>query len=377
MVYGKSCLLSAVERRVRVSLQTSEIQNSKFPHASLRASKTQNQNLNFKSLLEIKDKNLGISEKTNIDQILKFTKLAKKKWEEFRKNDDILTLKNITADPLALIKIAIGECLLNEEIASSIGKADLLAMTDDILKFEIESEIPNGRGMGSSAALATVVVGAVYALLRRDTQQCVSTNNDDLKLIYKIALEAEKRIHGNPSGADIAAATYGGIIKYKKGEAEIEKIEIDKELLKKFVLLDTGKPEENTGEMVAGVRKRFLARKRWGKEIIMNMETRTKNFLKGIKERDEKVIKENIFAYETCLEKIGVVSEGTKEIIRKLKGFGIAAKVSGAGGRKGASGMVLAYGDIKKIKDLAWRMGVEAVPVEFGAEGIMIEKTIQ
>ncbi len=74
----------------------------------------------------------------------------------------------------------------------------------------IESEIPPGAGLGSSAAVAVAFSAAYMCLLRGGV---------DYGLVNRAAFEAEKVAHGNPSGIDNTVSTYGGLVLYRRGEA--------------------------------------------------------------------------------------------------------------------------------------------------------------
>ena len=74
------------------------------------------------------------------------------------------------------------------------------------LKFQ--SDIPSNRGLGSSAALS---VAAAAAYLH------VSTGHSmDRETINNVAYHIEKRFHANPSGVDVSASCFGGLIFYRK-----------------------------------------------------------------------------------------------------------------------------------------------------------------
>jgi mevalonate kinase len=83
------------------------------------------------------------------------------------------------------------------------------------------------------------------------------------------------------------------------------------------------------------------------------------------------LVKEN----EKLLEELGVVSESTKKIIRRIENTGGAAKISGAGGRKDKSGIVIVYHkDSVKLLNFAKKSNWELFSVKMGEEGVRIEK---
>lgn len=91
----------------------------------------------------------------------------------------------------------------------------------------IESQVPHGEGLGSSAASCVAAAGAFYSLFFKK----------DRKKIFKAAAHAERTIHKHSSGADCFASTYGGILHYRPTSGH-RRISIKKKIL--FVICTTG-----------------------------------------------------------------------------------------------------------------------------------------
>jgi mevalonate kinase len=79
----------------------------------------------------------------------------------------------------------------------------------------LKSEIPIGAGLGSSASFAVCMSAA---LLLFQEKISLPFSQSDLELVNEYAFEAEKVIHGNPSGVDNAIVTFGGAKLFEKGE---------------------------------------------------------------------------------------------------------------------------------------------------------------
>ena len=73
----------------------------------------------------------------------------------------------------------------------------------------VRTDLPVGRGMGSSAALAVALVRA-HADLDRDPI--------DADEAYRRAMPIERAFHGNPSGVDVAVAARGGTLWFRRGD---------------------------------------------------------------------------------------------------------------------------------------------------------------
>ncbi|RLE51591.1 MAG: mevalonate kinase [Candidatus Methanomethylicota archaeon] len=115
-------------------------------------------------------------------------------------------------------------------------------------KLSVDSKIPVGVGLGSSAS---VLVASAAALLR------LMTGKVDRSLILSFASKAEEVAHARPSGIDPTIATYGGVIVYRKSEGFL-RLQPAKSF--SIVIGDTGM-SRSTGEMVNKVRalrERFL-----------------------------------------------------------------------------------------------------------------------
>jgi mevalonate kinase len=226
------------------------------------------------------------------------------------------------------------------------------------MSISIISDIPAGYHLGSSAAVAVGVVSAVSYFLKKVWNPI---------LFNRLAYEAEKIQHGNPSGADNTVVTTGGFLWYRK---ELEFLRSFWQLplklspaLNHFSLIDTGRPKENTGEMVALVNKKYIKHTEEYKKLFDENETQTKRIAVALKESDEKTLIDAIQRGEQTLEKIGVVSTKIIPIIRAVETSGGAAKILGGGGLKGGVGYVLCY---------SHRPPEGSIPITLGEKGVTL-----
>src|SRR3989344_8359312 len=107
---------------------------------------------------------------------------------------------------------------------------------------QINSQIPIGAGLGSSAAISAAYIASLLTFLKAKW---------NLNLINQLTFEAEKVFHGNPSGADPATVIFGGLIWFRKESSDLKLIQqlpfsIPNKLAKNFVLINTGTPKETT-----------------------------------------------------------------------------------------------------------------------------------
>ncbi|HQZ70660.1 MAG: mevalonate kinase [Anaerolineae bacterium] len=111
-------------------------------------------------------------------------------------------------------------------------------------RVSLESSIPAGRGLGSSAAVAVAVVTAVGRAAEPEEAWGPQT-------IAELALEAERCVHGQASGIDTAVCAHAAPIYFQQGQARPLLLGCPLTLL----IADSGL-RGSTAEMVAGVRAR-------------------------------------------------------------------------------------------------------------------------
>lgn len=82
------------------------------------------------------------------------------------------------------------------------------------MSIKVESEIPLGAGLGSSAALSVCLSAGLQAIKYRKSE----LGKEALEKICQLAFLSEKILHGRPSGIDNTASTYGGFVHFKQGQ---------------------------------------------------------------------------------------------------------------------------------------------------------------
>jgi len=236
------------------------------------------------------------------------------------------------------------------------------------LKIKITSQIPVARGMGSSAALAVAMAGSLSRYWKKPWNK---------NLINQIAYEIEKKQHGNPSGGDNSIVCFGGFLRFQKenGCFKLKPLKFDFKL-PEFVLLDSGRAKETTGEMVAGVRGKYQQQKTKMTRVLKTVGSLTEKMIACFQQRRFRRLPELIKENELRLEEMGVVGEKARSLIRKIEKLGGAAKICGAGGLKEGSGVVLGYHpDQKLIINFAKKQKIPYFLVKLGVQGARDEKS--
>lgn len=265
-----------------------------------------------------------------------------------------------------------------ENIETSSALDYLTFIVDEALKYfnqklpfgfnlSVNLEIPLGCGLGSSAALAVSVIGAVSLLFNKHLNK---------EIINEIAFKCEQRVHGNSSGGDNTACCYGGFIWYKKEGKDAKVIKpltfnLSQSLLDKFTIIYTGKPKETTGEMVKMVNELLKKKPKYTEKIFDNQEKLVHKLLTAIKTENANSILDCIKNGEQNLEKLGVVSEYVKSIIREIEKIGGAAKICGGGGVTKGTGVLLVFHEKSAlITQICSRFNLSYSIINLGVEGV-------
>ncbi|MBI2579977.1 MAG: mevalonate kinase [Candidatus Aenigmarchaeota archaeon] len=223
-------------------------------------------------------------------------------------------------------------------------------------------DIPTGSGLGSSSATAVAVVKAISEAYGKSLTD---------ERINEIAYECEKLIHGTPSGGDNSASCFGGLIWFRKVQPKNEIVSLRKEIphkLEKFILIYSGEPKKNTGELIQMVRDIPESERNPKMQELDRMAHEMKEVLK---KKNYKRMKEIINRTNEILASFGLSTPETEEISRKIISLGGAAKMCGACG----GGMMLAWHDKpKKILDAMKEMGFDAYAADLAVEGVRNER---
>lgn len=208
------------------------------------------------------------------------------------------------------------------------------------IKIAVESEIPLGVGLGSSSACCVAGAAAISRLF-------LELSNEE---ILKLAIEAEKTIYENTSGADCTVCTYGGIMEYdkKNGFAKIDS-------KPNFHLVIANSNIEHSTDTVVAEVNRFKRKNKDEFSKLCNDESKlVEDVLKLLKENNIRGLGQKIVQNQEYLEKIGVSNNKLREMIQVGQKASFGAKITGAGG----GGCIYALTDesnldqvIKQFKD--------------------------
>jgi len=224
----------------------------------------------------------------------------------------------------------------------------------------INSAIPVEAGLGSSAAVAVASAAAVSQLLG------LKLSKDD---VFRFAYDAERLIHGTPSGIDPAISTYGGVLQYVRDRGTTHlNVGLDLQL----VIGNTG-VARSTGKLVGMVRELREKHSSVFDPILEASERIVCEAGKALESGDLETLGELMNIDQGLLSAVGVSNDVLERLIYAARGAGAyGAKLTGAGG----GGFMVALTPKNRVEDVV-RAIEDAGGLAFAAgkaeEGVRIE----
>ena len=234
-----------------------------------------------------------------------------------------------------------------------------LKKENEKIKYKITSQIPQKRGMGSSAAVSIAAIRAIFNYFGENLED---------ELLEKLVNTAEIVAHKTPSGLDAKTCLSDKAIRFVKNKGFSY---IDLNLDAYLVIADTG-IYGNTGEAIQNVKnlgsKAELSLKKLGRLT----DEMTRILTGNIENKEEKIRREKISkigeimtAANTELGKLNITIEKTELFVKMAIENGAAgAKISGGG----LGGCVIALAEnleiMEKVKNGFTKCGAENIWVE-------------
>ena len=230
------------------------------------------------------------------------------------------------------------------------------------LDITINSAIPVGAGLGSSAAVVASVTAAVSALLGLEFSK---------QDIFRIALEAERVVHGTPSGVDPAIATFGGTLLFQV-DTGFKPLEVKTDI--PLVIGNTG-VERSTKIQVEKVRETMDSfpqiadpLRKAAREIVLRAVT-------ALQENELETLGRLMNINHALLYGIGVSDESLEWLTNAARKAGaLGAKLTGAGG--GGCMIALARPErLENVSEAIMRAGGSPFIAKKTDEGVKVERT--
>ncbi len=321
VVYGEPAIIISVGKRAYISAEKSEN-------------------------VKIYAQDINQSGEFSISELKEFTEKLQQLW------DKCFETKNFSPLYSLLKNEHLGH--IEAMIAKTMDELDL----NSGFKLQINSDIPIGSGLGSSAALSVAVPKVLSELFKK---------NLTLDEINQVAYKIESLAHGTPSGGDNSICCYGGALWFKKGTPNvIEPLHLDF-TKKNFVLVFTGIPKLTTGELVSNVRS---LDPEYRDPRVKKIGEYTYEMRKCLVKPDFTRIKELMNLAQELLAELGVSIDVIDRIHKAVKEINGGAKLSGAGG---GGYMVCYHEDLTLLDQTIRNLGYIPEHVELGVEGVRTE----
>lgn len=253
----------------------------------------------------------------------------------------------------------------------------------------ISSDLTIGAGLGSSASFSVCIAGGFIQLLKLQqkfafmTENTTEFNDFEKDLIRKWAFQAERVMHGNPSGLDNTICTYGGFVEYRKGVAP-KPLDISTNLqLFEALLINTNVPKNTRVqvEKVARFKEQFPG---IVEHILDTMEEISKNAIESMKslfkgdlDREYRVLNTLYDVNQNMLRSLGVSHAAIEKVCAILSEFDLHAKITGAGGGGYVLCLVPNYISESVVLDVQNKLenvGFTSDRLNLGVEGVHLLK---
>ncbi|HEX5359008.1 MAG TPA: mevalonate kinase [Candidatus Nitrosotalea sp.] len=186
------------------------------------------------------------------------------------------------------------------------------------MEIVLESEISPGVGLGSSSAACVAVTASVNGLFYK-----LSKNE-----VVKIAIQAERTIFEQNSGADSSVSTFGGLVSYdlKNG---FENISSRNDL--SFIISNSAQVH-NTQDVVRQVRNFKEKNEDLFNKLCRQETDIVDNAMSSLKENDLNKLGSLMLKNHDLLKQIGTSTEKIDLLVQEAKKTSYGAKITGAGG---------------------------------------------
>lgn len=248
------------------------------------------------------------------------------------------------------------DCVIFLSIYSTIAQStNHQYATDGHYSLTIDSNIPLGSGLGSSAATAVAILRAIQPKLSEAQY-------------FHLACQSEDFVHGKSGLLDPWIAVYNKACYWQQGKAEpIECPPIH------YLLIHTGVPECSTAHCVQQVSQNFPDTDRvWQDmgDISMAIAQYTQHQQLPSDSSGMETLIELIKKNHRLLCQLGVVPRRVRHFIAEIESLGCGAKTTGAGavtGEKGGVVMVLYPANtslvLKQLLTLVKHYGYTLIPL--------------
>ena len=229
------------------------------------------------------------------------------------------------------------------------GTLEYLEIPCEDLVFRINSSIPPGKGLGSSASVAISIIRSLFNYADRECTQ---------EELLHLANIAETYAHGDPSGIDTLTITSDAPIWFERNQP-IDKISLKEDL--HFIVADSGR-DADTKSAVASVTKLLKKAPRKIQRKIDRIGQLTYDAKFALERASKHFLGQMLNEAQKELEALGVSDSALNRLIHFARQEGaLGAKLTGGG--NGGCIIALAQNEVHS-KQLAEKL------LKFGAQSV-------
>ena len=223
----------------------------------------------------------------------------------------------------------------------------------------IESQLPIGAGLATSAAVSVAAVAAYARLIN------VKLSKED---IAKISHSVELTVQGAASPMDTATSSIGGVMYIKPG-IELKRLSTS---LKIPLVVGYVERESTTSELVKRVKALYGKYPAVIEKVMDSIGAIVDEALAALNKSDYVALGELMNINQGLLEALGVSNHRLSNIVYMARRAGaLGAKLSGGGG--GGAVIALAPGVEDKVAIAVKLAGGEVILIDANYEGVRIE----
>lgn len=320
VVYGRPALAMAMNRNAQAILSTTGTDGE--VSFDLPDMLEKNESFTLRTLRDVKDR-------------------VQQNYELFQKGE--LSIRDVLHKPVDLFQYAFITVLDGLHLKMGHG-----------VNIRLNSNIPIGCGMGSSAATILSVLRAMGHYFRTDFRP---------DWYYRYSMEVENMQHGKASGLDTYVSIHGGCVRFQEGVAE----ELPLPRVPLYIV-NTGTPACATGETVSAVARHFNRTAR----IWDDFEGVVRRMQDALAANNLKQFQQSVRENHRLLCDIGVVPQKVASFIQDIEATGAAAKICGAGAASGDEGGIVMVSSTANPKEICDRYGYTVMTVRPDPLGVRI-----
>ncbi len=187
------------------------------------------------------------------------------------------------------------------------------------ISIRIDSCIPLGRGLGSSAAVAIAMVRALFSFYEKELSK---------EELFSLVQISETYAHGNPSGIDMVSEASNCPVWFEKGKNVLPLVPSAPLFI---AVADTGRMAD-TRTAVGNVKERYACNPEKVEKSLEKIEAMANKSKVALEQGNMQSLGELLNGNQQELMNLGVSDEGlNKRVEKALKSGALGAKLTGGG----------------------------------------------